>query len=448
MHHPPHWLALHCPQTEGGQAWLGTWALQFTPRVVWLEEAWLLDVAPTLRLWGGLGGLAHHMQQRLAGHLPGTLQWALGPTSLAALARWRARQWWREGDGLPPPRQWLDMPLHTLAAARAHAAVLARLGVHTWGQLASLPRDGVARRWGAELLRALDQALGHVPESHAWLTPQPVFDQTLVWSHHLETADQLMQPAQRLLAALHGWLVLRQRAALGLRWHWQHDPRRHVPLTGGFELRTAHPTQHPAHWQRLTAEHLARHTLAAPVVSVRLETLDHVPWGTPSADWVSAATTPADPSGALGWSALLERLRARLGEPAVTHWQPQRTHVPETMQVAGVHKPTAGAQGGPSTLATAALLPTWLLPQPLPLTLRGHRPCYQGELELLAGPHRLEQAHWPSAAADAPAEPPHLPATQRDYFVARSPRAGLLWVFRQHAARQDQAAWFLHGWYA
>jgi protein ImuB len=133
----------------------------------------------------------------------------------------------------------LTLPLHTLTAARPHQAVLARLGVHTWGQLRRLPRDGVARRWGAELLNGLDQALGRVPESHAWLMPPAVFDQSLAWPHHLETAEQLLQPANQLLAALHGWLVLRQRAALGLRWRWQHDPRRNVPPSGGFELRTA-----------------------------------------------------------------------------------------------------------------------------------------------------------------------------------------------------------------
>ena len=30
------------------------------------------------------------------------------------------------------------------------------------------------------------------------------------------------------------------------------------------------------------------------------------------------------------------------------------------------------------------------------------------------------------------------------YWLARSPHAGLLWVFQQRLAR-DQTAWFLHG---
>ena len=445
MPHPPHWLALHLPLADGQATWLGTWALQFTPKVVWLDDAWLLDVASTLRLWGGLGPLAQQMQQRLAQHVPGTLQWALGPTARAALARWRVGQWWAVGQGLPAAPSLLTLPLHTLTAARPHQAVLARLGVHTWGQLRRLPRDGVARRWGAELLQGLDQALGRVPESHAWLMPPAVFDQTLAWPHHLETAEQLLQPANQLLAALHGWLVLRQRAALGLRWRWQHDPRRNVPQSGGFELRTAQPTQHPAHWQRLTAEHLARQTLPAPVVSIRLETLEHVPWATASADWVSTAATPADHPGAMAWSVLLERLRARLGDAAVTHWQPQSTHVPDAMQtMAEACRPLDRATGGQPSLPDA-LLPTWLLPTPQSLALRGHRPCYQGELELLAGPQRLELTHWPAAV---PTDATDTLATLRDYFVARSPRAGLLWVFRQHATPPGEAAWFLHGRFA
>jgi protein ImuB len=107
--------------------------------------------------------------------------------------------------------------------------------------------------------------------------------------------------------------------------------------------------------------------------------------------------------------------------------------------------------------ARDALLPTWLLPVPQPLTMRGHRPCYQGELELLIGPQRLELAHWPGEAAHASGGEPGdvrvggqadaLP-TLRDYFVARSPIAGLLWVFRQQGVAESEPAWFLHGRFA
>ena len=465
MPHPPHWLALRCQPPDGADTWLGSWALQFTPRVLWLEDAWLLDVAPTLRLWGGLDRLMPRMTDSLKeGSVCRGVQVALGPTARAALARWRAEQWWAQGDGLPTRAQLLTLPLHTLTPARAHTAVLARLGVHTWGQLARLPRDGVSRRWGAVLLRGLDEALGRAPETHAWLSPPLDFDASLTWPHHLDTTDQLMPPVRQLLAALHGWLVLRQRAALAVRWSWQHDKRRYVAHTGGFELRTSQPAQQPGHWLLLTAEHLVRQTLEAPVVSIRLQTIEHVPFAAPSADWVSASAALQQHPAAIGWPVLLERLRARLGDGAVTHWQPQDTHVPDAMQAAAC--PT----GQPVTArrlpsAQDALLPTWLLPVPQPLSMRGHRPCYQGELELLVGPQRLELAHWPDAAVTSVAtEPTTEPVTVqghatvreqadaqptlRDYFVARSPIAGLLWVFRQQGAAEDEPAWFLHGRFA
>ena len=77
---------------------------------------------------------------------------------------------------------------------------------------------------------------------------------------------------------------------------------------------------------------------------------------------------------------------------------------------------------------------------------RPRPPTRWGPLRLLAGPQRLETGWW-----DAGAQGPAL----RDYFIARSDEAGLLWVYRERlAARSGGEAetapvrWFLHGLYA
>ena len=110
----------------------------------------------------------------------------------------------------------------------------------------------------------------------------------------------------------------------------------------------------------------------------------------------------------------------------------------------------------------ASLWPTWLLRPPQRLAVQGSRPCYQGPLRLLAGPHRLEAAWW--EAADAPESPPNAcgadPApglVVRDYFVAHNERAGHVWVFRERTPSAPPSAegglptrqhrWFLHGIY-
>ena len=67
----------------------------------------------------------------------------------------------------------------------------------------------------------------------------------------------------------------------------------------------------------------------------------------------------------------------------------------------------------------AGIWPTWLLPCPQRLAVRDQSLQYQGPLDLLAGPQRLE-AGWLDGA-------PVL----RDYFIARSPQAGLVWRLLQ-----------------
>ncbi len=65
-----------------------------------------------------------------------------------------------------------------------------------------------------------------------------------------------------------------------------------------------------------------------------------------------------------------------------------------------------------------------------------------GPLLILAGPERLESGWW-SLLEVAETEGQEL--VLRDYYVARSPHAGLLWVYRRRSA--GEPAWFLQGVY-
>ena len=94
--------------------------------------------------------------------------------------------------------------------------------------------------------------------------------------------------------------------------------------------------------------------------------------------------------------------------------------------------------------AAAELYPTWLLAAPLKLAMRQDRPLYQGPLTLLIGPQRLEAGWWGTAGA-----PGKGAAALRDYFLARSEQAGLLWIYRERLLASQQATghWYLHGLY-
>jgi protein ImuB len=435
-----YWIALLPSHEDERTAW-GWRALQFTPRVAQVDEALLLEVSASLRLWGGRKRLLRRLLaecEPLAG-----AQWAQGATSFTALGLLRLKL---RGEAAPA-RLPQDLPLEVLSAACEHVAILERTGCRTWGELRALPRAGVARRFGAGLLDALDGAYGERPERYPWLHLPEEFDLKFELASLATTAPELMWSAQRLLMHLQVWLQARHRGVLALELEWTLDLRRlngvRLPSHERLVVRTAQPTQDIAHLRRLVGEHLSRSTLSAPANHLRLRSLETLPWG--GAD---KSLLPEDNVKGERLHQLVERLSVRLGESNVLVPVAQADHRPERMQhwkIARLAHPSPlPKHAGPT--AVDALYPPWLLPQPLPLEVKCEKPQYYGPLRLLAGPQRLETGWWDDGAQG--------PAS-RDYFIARSDEAGLLWVYRERLAARSgderEAApvrWFLQGIYA
>jgi protein ImuB len=420
---------------------LAWWALRFTPLVARVEQSLVLEISGSERLFGGPAALLQQLLDTAPAAL--VLEHAQGATALLALGRLWARM---------PDASLHTLPLHSLVAARAHLPTLLRLGCNSWGQLRALPRAGLARRFGQALVDALDCAYGTRPELYPWLTLPEVFEARLELSAAVESAPALLFAARRLLAQLLVWLRARQRGVLALELLWELDARRsnalHVDAhhqgdsQGRLALRTAQATQDMAHLQRLLAEQLAQVTLPAPVLYLRLRSLQTQPLG-----GESHSLLPEDVRKGDSLHQMLERLGARLGREQILCVQAQASHRPEQMQAwtPWTAQPLRrSAADTPESSVRAALLPTWLLEPPQPLQVLQDCPQYQGPLTLLAGPQRLETGWLEGDVA------------LRDYFVARSAQAGLLWIYRErlpHAGAKKTSAdlhlgWFLHGLFA
>jgi len=444
---------------------LSWWALQFSPRVCVLEQAVLLEAQASVRLFGGQRALLARLRQE--GVAFGLAGLAVAPTALAALAL--LHQLRPEGamaqDSMVqaaavaaedrPARSatgctvrrlavTLDaLPLSALSAVAAHGATLARLGCRTLGQLRRLPRGGLARRFGAPLLAALDQAYGEVPESYPWVELPECFDVGLEFTGRVEQAAGLLFGAQRLLQQLAAWLLARQCGVTGVALHWEHDlQRRSEAGQGRLEVRSAAATRDVAHLARLLAEHLARTTLAAPVVAIRLEACGVEPLPT-----ASGSLLPDERALGESWPQLVERLSARLGPQRVLVGELRADHRPQHMQAwQPAARGLAVARGRRVALpGSVAQQPPWLLARPLRLAVRQDRPLYHGPLTLLAGPQRIEVGWWGAAEADEAEGPEAAEPTLRDYFIAESAEAGLLWIYRQRGGAE--VGWYLHGLY-
>ena len=418
---------------------LAWWALRFTPMVARVDAALVLEVSGSERLFGGRDALLHELFETCPPDLP--LDHAQGSTALLALGRL-----WAQATEAPIHA----LPLHSLAAARAHLPTLMRLGCNTWGQLRNLPRGGLVRRFGAELVDALDRAYGTRPELYPWLTLPEVFDAPLELSAAVESASAMLFGARRLLAQLQVWLRARQRGVLALELLWELDARRSNALHmdahhqggafGRLELRTGLATQDMQHLQRLLAEQLAQVTLPAPVLYLRMRSLQ-----TQAMGGESLSLLPEDQRKGDSLHQMLERLGARLGPEQILCVQAQAQHAPEDMQSWQAWKSQPGKRVQQNAFpenSQTRLLPTWLLTQPLELAVKQQAPQYFGPLTLVAGPQRLETGWLEGKVA------------LRDYFIASSAHAGLVWIYRERLpelvkANIDQTLrWYLHGLFA
>lgn len=435
-----YWAALLLDKPSGAESThedelrgLATWALQWTPRVAVVDEAVCMEVAASLRLFGGKAALRERVRSGAAELGVGIAAWA--PTSLAALAFARAGV----EDGFARPLQeGLDgLAMEVLSAVAPHHPTLARLGCRTLGDIRKLPRGGVSRRFDKELLGALDQAYGFKPEVHRWETLPETFRARLELMSRVELAPALMFGARRLLLQMCGWLAARHAGTSAFTLQWAHDMMRSKAAGPGGELtiRTGEYTRNVEHLSRLLNEHLAKTELLAPAGELTLLAVD-----VQALEECSDSLLPDTVRQGETLREVLERIAARLGPEKVVRPVMTEDHRIEWAQF---WQPAAEKQ--PRQTSTIDMpQPTWLLAQPLRLAVRSDRPMYQGTLQLLAGPHRVEGGWWDRTRCEQQETSRRV---QRDYWVALSEHAGVLWVFMERHAGDD-IAWYLHGIFA
>jgi protein ImuB len=413
---------------------IGWWALQFTPRVALCEDAVLLELAASERLFGGRAALRRRILKEAEAFDCAARAWA--PTGLGALAL--ARGGVRNGFARPLPELLDALPLHAMSRIAAERPLLARLGCRTLGDVRRLPRAGLSRRCAPEVLIALDQAYGEQPECHVWLELPESFEARLELPCRAESVAALMQGARHLFTQMAGWLAARHAGVRHCTLRWRHDGQRARAAGPGGELtiHTAEATRDVEYLARLLHERLNRTGLKAPVSDLVLCATEPESLTACNASLLLEASPQREPL-----HRLLERLSARLGPEHVRRPQLVADHRLEAMQL---WHPATLPQPPASTAPVPVLpQPSWILPQPLPLAVHQEKPVYQGVLELLSGPHRIEAGWWDRRRLHGNV----IGDLTRDYYLALSPQAGLLWIYR-HRMVQEGDNWFLHGVFA
>jgi protein ImuB len=326
--------------------------------------------------------------------------------------------------GLPPAA--LRLPPET-------ADALTRLGLARLDQLYGLSRASLTTRFGALLVRRLDQALGRVQEALTPHRPPPRYGARLAWPVPIGRTEDIEMAIRQLAADL--CHALEQGGAgaarLALALHLADGQTRRLAVG------CSRPSRAPDHLARLFAEKLDGLDIGFGVEAMTLDATESVP------------LTAGDNDAALGL--LVDRLGNRLGAAAVGRLLPQASHIPERAQR------WASGFGGASDatwLAGDRPRPIRLLqpPEPIeavaevpdgpPVQFRWRKLAHR--VRRIEGPERIAPEWWhgvdPHSAADA---------ETRDYFRVEDEAGQRFWLYRDGLYAGGTApVWYLHGLFA
>jgi len=378
-------------------------AYRYSHQVALTGDGVVLEIGSSRRLHGNPDTLLAALGEALAARrLSVRSGSAPVPAAACLLARYRGRADTPEALEAMLGR-W---PLQRLALDGSTLERLCRLGLRNLEQVLALPRFERERRLGQALNRYLDELRGRRHTPLVYWQPPERFRERLELPVPSARHEALLFAFNRMLARLEAWLRARDRALTGLRVLLHPEDRgRVIELRAGLG-RAGFQRERILEILRLKLEPIRLHAAIETLGMHAESTLEHRP---PQADlWTGTNVNDA-------WPALLDRLRARIGDDGLCGITPRPDHRPEKAW-AWTDTGSSAAEG------ISRPRPNWLLPEP--------RPCRIDDLRLIDGPERIESGWWDGHDC------------RRDYWSAHDCHGNRLWVFREYKPRDG---WFVHG---
>ena len=413
----------------------------------------LVDITAVAHLFGGEKRLLADVSTRLAGWSEGrggglTARAAIAPTAGAA---WALAHHGPNGAILPPAsggeeddlmRALSQLPVVALRLDDDVLLVLKRLGLKRLGELSTIGRDAIHRRFrnrrspAANPLIRLDQLLGRVPEPLLPVVaiPAPLVQRRLMEPiRHRTLLDQVLRDlAADMARELEGRGEGARRLELGL---WRVDGEVVVR-----RLEMAAATRDPAHVCRLFADRLDDVDAGFGIEMVRLRAA----WAEPL-DLAQTDLEAAAQEHGTSLAACIDRLTVRLGANAVRRPVPHASHLPERAQRwRPALEPEAAAQ---EELAFHAR-PLKMLDRPEKIAVLYATPDgyprrfrWRGEVHEVArveGPERIAPEWWREKGT----------ARLRDYYRIEDERGRRYWIYRAGLVGDGRGGlpdWFLQG---
>ena len=421
---------------------LAHWCVRFSPAVaIDTPDGLFLDIEGAAHLWGGEAEMMADFRARLlANGLPFRLAIADTPGAAWALAHFGA-----DGRIAPPGGQTgllASLPPAALRLEAETAAQIERLGLYRLSQLMELPRAPLSRRFGAETLMRLDQALGAASEALRFRRPPTPWFARLAFAEPISAPEDMARVAVDVTAQLCAKLEAKGQGArrFELAYH---------RLDGqalGVSVRLALAGRDAARIGKLFAPKLETLDPGFGIEVVTLAAHEVEPTAVRQVDLGAHGGGPQTSGD--GLAPLVDRLTNRLGEARVWRADASQSHVPELAVVRG--KPLSSAPAEPFW-PTETPRPVRLFRRPEPvdgvIALTPDDPPSQfrwrGQVHRVRraeGPERIGEEWWRADIDDVSVG--HV----RDYYRVEDHDGARFWLFRAGLYEpQRPAKWWLHG---
>lgn len=413
---------------------LALWLMQRFAPIVAVDppDGVVIDATGTDHLHGGEAAMLDAILGRL------TLS---GVTARLAMAdSWgAAHALARHGDSpaIVPPggaaAALAPLPLQALRLPDAALSGLRDLGVASIGELAAMPRAPLTRRFGPQVIRRLDQALGAAAEPIDPLRPADLVTARRVFAEPIAAAETIARQIDRLTRDLCRQLEARSLGARRLDLIcWRVDSHAQ-PVRVGL----AAPQRDPARLTRLLSDRIAT---IDPGFGIEIMSLTATLAEPLMPRQVGGLLEPAAPDIA----GLVDSLTNRVGARGVFRLAPVASDVPER----------SVARVAPLSAVTASWPDHWprparLLPRPEPITTLALLPDQPPHWIVWRGTrHRVRNADGPERIFGEWWKRDAEMRAVRDYFRIEDQHGRRLWIFRQGDGEDTTTGshrWFLHG---
>jgi protein ImuB len=424
---------------------IADWCDRYTPLVA-LDgrDGLFLDITGCAHLFGGEEALIRDILKRLF-QMGFDVRAAISPSPGLS---WASCRYGRGGviEEEMAEASLAPLPVNALRLEEKLVTSLSKLGLKRVGDLIHLPRAPLARRFGAQLLFRLDQALGSHEEAISPRRPVVVLSAECRLAEPVQAEEHVLEWTGRIASSLTESLDARGVGGQVFELALFRVDGRVFRITAGASKPLRDPQRIAALFgERLTAVH---DDLDAGFgfELLRLNVLQHDVLKTVQNDFTG------DGEQQISLADFIDRVSARLGMDCLQVFELRQSHIPERaemflpaiaapsskLEAVGIFKPRADRPlrllRHPEPVDVFAAT----VPDGPPQRFRWRRIVH--EVSRAEGPERISPEWWVT----------EKDASERDYFKLENRSGQRFWIFRKGHYGPDKVppTWHVHGVFA